>query len=73
MGARGIGLVLLSDEGRAFKPLSMAESGFLANGEVQSLAILKTSTNSQLLVGQNRDSLLIYRLPRQLQKLASKY
>ena len=68
----GIGLVLLSDKGQAFKPLSMAESGFLANGEVQSLAILKTSTNSQLLVGQNRDSLLIYRLPRQLQKLARK-
>jgi enediyne biosynthesis protein E4 len=67
----GIGLVLLSVGKREFRPLTLSESGLLTRSEVSDMKILNHSNDAQLLlIGQNQDSLQLYKLPEVIQKLA---
>lgn len=60
----GMGLCLLGDGKRAFRPLTLKESGFFAPGDVRTLRKLHlTDGKDLLLVGTNQDTLQCFTLP----------
>jgi enediyne biosynthesis protein E4 len=60
----GIGLCLLREGKRTFRPLSLKESGFLASGDVRMLRKLNSVNGPNLiLVGKNQGTLQIFALP----------
>lgn len=60
----GIGLCLLGEGKRAFRPLSLQESGFIASGDVRTLQKLRSVDGAKmLLVGKNQDTLQCFALP----------
>jgi hypothetical protein len=60
----GIGLCLLGDGQRNFRPLTFSQSGFFAPGDVRTLhRIQSVSGNTLLLAGRNQARLLGFRLP----------
>ena len=57
-----VGLLLQGNGKGAFKPATIAESGFLVNGDAKGLARLVTANKEELLlVTQNRDSLKVFK------------
>ncbi|MGB3780858.1 MAG: VCBS repeat-containing protein [Tunicatimonas sp.] len=58
-----IGLCLLGDGQRRFRPLTLQESGFLASGDVRTLQKLRSVTgNTMILVGRNQQALIGFSL-----------
>ncbi|MEM8966881.1 MAG: hypothetical protein AAGE93_10730, partial [Bacteroidota bacterium] len=58
-----LGLVLLGNGKGSFTPLSLAESGLLAPGDVKSMVKLNQADGGTLvLVGNNDDSLQVFAL-----------
>ncbi|MFH5882711.1 VCBS repeat-containing protein [Halalkalibaculum sp. DA3122] len=58
----GNGLLLLGDGGGDFTPVSPFQSGFVAPGNVKDLALIRTAGGTALLVGNNNDSLQVFRV-----------
>lgn len=58
----GNGLYLRCSEDDTLKPVSFSESGLLAPGNVRSLELLNWQRTSLLFIGNNSDSLQIYKL-----------
>ena len=57
----GIGVTLLGDGKGNFAPLNNLESGFFADGNVQSLALVKLAGNKKMiLVGNNNDNFVTF-------------